>query len=64
MFGRTRKEINILEKYEEKLWAAEVDQGQIEQVLLNIFVNAWQAMPGGGDLNIQTEKCLCHFGWC
>jgi len=58
MFGRTRKEINILEKYEEKLWATEVDQGQIEQVLLNIFVNAWQAMPGGGNLHIQTENVI------
>ncbi|MCK5195061.1 MAG: PAS domain S-box protein, partial [Desulfobulbaceae bacterium] len=58
MFGRTRKEINILEKYEEKLWATEVDQGQIERVLLNIFVNAWQAMPGGGNIHIQTENII------
>ena len=58
MFGRTRKEINIQEKYEENLWTAEVDQGQIEQVLLNIYVNAWQAMPGGGDLYIQTENVI------
>ncbi len=58
MFGRIRKEINILEKYEEKLWATEVDQGQIEQVLLNIFINAWQAMPGGGNLHIQTENVI------
>jgi len=58
MFGRIRKEINIQEKFEENLWAVEVDQGQIEQVLLNIYVNAWQAMPGGGDLYIQTENVI------
>jgi DNA-binding response OmpR family regulator len=56
MFGRTKKEITIHEKYEENLWTVEVDQGQIEQVLLNIYVNAWQAMPGGGNLYIQTEN--------
>jgi len=56
MFGRTKKEISIHRKYEENLWTVEVDQGQIDQVLLNVYVNAWQAMPGGGDLYIQTEN--------
>jgi len=56
MFGRTKKEITIRGKYEENLWVAEVDPGQIEQVLLNLYVNAWQSMPGGGNLYIQTEN--------
>jgi CheY-like chemotaxis protein len=56
MFGRTKKEIAIREKHEENLWIAEVDRGQIEQVLLNLYVNAWQSMPGGGNLYIQTEN--------
>jgi len=56
MFGRTKKEITIFKKYEKKLWSAAVDQSQIDQVLLNIFVNAWQAMPEGGDLYIQTKN--------
>jgi len=56
MFGRTKKEITIHGKYEKNLLAVEVDQVQIEQVLLNLYVNAWQSMPGGGDLYIQTEN--------
>jgi nitrogen-specific signal transduction histidine kinase/ActR/RegA family two-component response regulator len=56
LFGRTKKEIRIHEKYQEDLWTTEVDRAQLEQVVLNIFVNAWQAMPGGGDLFIQTEN--------
>ncbi len=56
MFGRTKKEITIERKYQENLWTVEVDRSQIDQVLLNIYVNAWQAMPGGGTLSIQTEN--------
>jgi CheY-like chemotaxis protein len=58
MFGRTKKEIRVHGKYHEEIWPVEVDQSQIEQVLLNLFVNAWQAMPGGGDLYIQTRNVL------
>jgi two-component system cell cycle sensor histidine kinase/response regulator CckA len=53
MFRRTKKEIQIHHKFAEDLWAVEVDQGQMEQVLLNLFVNAWQAMPGGGHLYLE-----------
>ena len=54
MFGRTKKEISLHMSLQENLWAAEVDQGQIQQVLFNLYVNSWQAMPGGGDLYLET----------
>jgi signal transduction histidine kinase/CheY-like chemotaxis protein len=54
MFGRTKKEITLHSKFADGLWPVEADHSQINQVLLNIFVNAWQAMPGGGHLYLQT----------
>jgi PAS domain S-box-containing protein len=58
MFGRTKKETKIHIKYQESIWPVEVDPSQIEQVLLNLYVNAWQAMPGGGELYLQTENVM------
>lgn len=56
MFGRTNKEVIFDGDYAPNLWRVEVDQGQIEQVLMNLYLNALQAMPGGGTLRIRTEN--------
>jgi PAS domain S-box-containing protein len=56
MFGRTRKEITIYRKTQPDIWTVEADRSQIEQVLLNLYVNAWQAMAGGGEISIETEN--------
>jgi CheY-like chemotaxis protein len=56
MLGLTKKEVKIHTKYQKDIWTVEVDQGQIVQVLLNIYMNAYQAMPGGGKLYLQTEN--------
>jgi PAS domain S-box-containing protein len=58
LFARTKKEIRVHSELAENLWTAEVDRGQIEQVLLNLYVNAWQAMTQGGDLYLQTENVI------
>ncbi len=55
MFGRTRKEIRVETRLGEGLPLVEADPGQIEQALLNLYVNAWQAMPDGGYLYLETR---------
>ncbi len=58
LFGRTNKEVEIHLQMDSNVWVVNIDRGQIEQVLLNLFMNAWQAMPGGGDLIIRTENIV------
>ncbi len=58
IYGRTKKDIQIHTKLQENIWTVVVDRGQIEQVLLNLFINAWQAMPQGGNLYVETNNCF------
>lgn len=58
MFGRTRKEIQIQEDIARDLWAVVADKNQMEQVLLNIYINAWQAMPSGGTIFIDAKNMV------
>lgn len=56
MFSRTKKEITLHTDFRPDLWPVEVDRGQMHQVLLNLFVNAWQAMPKGGKIFVGTDN--------
>jgi len=53
-FSRTRKDITIHRKLSEDLFSIKVDESQIEQVLMNLYINAANAMPYGGDLFLKT----------
>ena len=64
MFGRTKKEIRIHVKLHKPAPVAVIDFSQIEQVMLNLYVNAWQAMPTGGKLYLETQIVALDDTYC
>ncbi len=56
MFCQTRKEIQIKLELNAEDIAVDVDRSQIDQVMYNLYVNAWQAMVDGGVILIRTTN--------
>jgi PAS domain S-box-containing protein len=56
LFGRTHKALKMHGSFVKEIWTVEADQGQLEQVLMNLYLNAYQAMGEGGDIYVKTDN--------
>jgi CheY-like chemotaxis protein len=57
-------DIVLVTKLSPNLGQVKADSGQIEQVLMNLAVNARDAMPGGGSLTIETQVVRLDETYC
>ena len=55
-FRRSQKEITFQKVCQKGLWPVEADRNQIELVLMNILLNAWQAIHGPGKVVVKIEN--------
>ena len=54
------EDVELVTSLDPTAGAVNADPGQLEQVLLNLAVNARDAMPGGGRLSIETTRLALH----
>ena len=50
------EDIDIITKFEPDIWTIKADEVNLNQVIMNISVNARDAMPSGGELYIKTKN--------
>jgi signal transduction histidine kinase/CheY-like chemotaxis protein len=57
------EDIELLTNFADKIGRVQADPGQLEQVVMNLAVNARDAMPKGGKLIIETQACQLDAGY-
>ncbi len=50
------EDVRMVTELKHDLWRVSADQGQIEQILVNLAVNARDAMPRGGTIRLSTDN--------
>jgi signal transduction histidine kinase len=56
--ARTHKEFSVETRLADRLWTVDADMAQIEHAIMNVCLNAMQAMPNGGKLTLRTHNVL------
>ncbi|MCH8135364.1 MAG: response regulator [Proteobacteria bacterium] len=57
------EDISIKTRLADDLWLTEIDPSQLENSIVNLAVNAGDAMPGGGQLTIETRNISLDEGY-
>lgn len=59
LLSRTKGEhIELRIRFGHDIWPVDTDANQLENALLNLVINARDAMPGGGVLRVETANCV------
>ena len=54
----------MVKRLSQNLWLTDIDSGDFENALLNLVINARDAMPSGGELILATDNCTLDEAFC
>ena len=57
-------EVTIQKQLTDNLWLTDIEPGEFEDAILNLTLNARDAMPGSGRLNIETGNTILDAAYC
>ncbi len=57
-------EVEVDRQLTENLWLVSINLGDFQDTLLNLVLNARDAMPNGGRLTIETHNCMLEKAYC
>ncbi len=58
MFQKSRKDLVINVQYTRGIWKIHADRSQMEHVVMNLLLNASEAMPSNGEISVETNNIL------
>ncbi len=57
-------QVEVVTDYADDLWLTDIDPGDFQDALLNLIINARDAMSGRGRLTLEASNCLLDSGYC
>lgn len=59
-----REDVDIYWHPDHDIWAVQIDPSQLHQILINLCVNAREAISGTGTITIETQNTVLDQGYC
>lgn len=56
--------IEVTYLFDSNLWLTEIDPGDFQDAVINLVLNARDAMPAGGHISLQTSNCVIDAAYC